>query len=255
MGSLVRTTILGSVACAIALLSQDKGYVSAKELFYAEPEVVPKQPGGKKPTGVTPAGKKGSGSIQRVPTAYVAPGLRYKIVQQAQSGMEIAADPDRMFRSGDRVRFDFESNVDGYLYVVQEGSSGRWSVLFPDARINGGINRIQRRQRYSVPIGKWFVFNNVPGTERIMVFLSKSPIRDLPEMVKPGSQAQTLDQSIVNELNSSLRSRELIFEKDPETSAQTVPTSSPGSSGSTYVVNNGQNGEAVVVSIALKHGQ
>jgi hypothetical protein len=61
-----------------------------------------------------------------------------------------------------------------------------------------------------------------------------------------------VDQGIINELNSSLTPRDLVFEKDeaaPQSGVGVIPTAS------TYVVNPNQNGQAVVVTINLKHAR
>src|SRR6185503_8813017 len=42
-------------------------------------------------------------------------GLRYAIVQQTAGG-DAEVTPDTTFHSGDRIRFMFEPNVDGYLF-------------------------------------------------------------------------------------------------------------------------------------------
>ncbi len=222
-----------------AAYAQEQPYVSAKKLFYA----------GAVASAAPQAGpKKGRGAV-KVPAAYSMAGLRYAVIQQVEPGREAGVDPAREFHSGDRVRFEFESNLDGYLYVIQQGSSGTWRVLFPDARINGGTNRVQKGTPYSVPAGsRYFVFNEVPGNEKLMVFLCKSPLKGLPAEAAPS--AQSVDSAIINELNGSLPSRELVFEKDDDPSPSAV---AKVATASTYVVNRNENGQAVVATISLTH--
>jgi hypothetical protein len=232
---------------AFCAYSQEQGYVSAKKLFYADVQ----QPGPGKNSGKT----SGKGGVKTIPTSATVAGLRYAVIQEVEPGREVTVDPAKEFHSGDRVRFEFESNLEGYLYVTQEGSSGMWNVLFPDARINSGTNHVQKRLPYSVPARpKYFVFNDVPGNEKVMVVLCKSPVKDLPAEAKPSPQ--TVDQNVINELNSSLKTRDLVFEKDEGTGSApvaTVPTASTVPTGSTFVVNRNENGQAVVVTISLKH--
>ena len=66
--------------------------------------------------------------------ANVAPGLRFRMIQAGANDAPIDVDPSKEFHTGDRVRFAFESNIDGYLYVAQQGASGNWTVLFPNRR-------------------------------------------------------------------------------------------------------------------------
>ena len=49
------------------------------------------------------------------------------------------------------MKLAFESNIDGYLYVAQQGTSGNWTVLFPNPDINGGRNTIAPLHEYEVP--------------------------------------------------------------------------------------------------------
>ena len=45
---------------------------------------------------------------------------------------------NRVFKSGERIRFAFKTNKEGYIYLLLIGSSGRGRSLFPDPRINRG---------------------------------------------------------------------------------------------------------------------
>ncbi|HYU79042.1 MAG TPA: serine/threonine-protein kinase [Vicinamibacterales bacterium] len=175
-------------------------------------------------------------------------GLRYRLVQQSPDGAEIDVDPaTTTFRSGDRVRFAFESNIDGYLYVVQQGSSGRWTVLFPHLDINGGKNAVRRLSRYQVPPEDWFRFDANPGTEQVFVFLSREPYSQLPGFERPVTKTETVTASIVEALQETVRSRDLVLEKDRPQGR------SP--SQATYVVNRTEVGKSVVASISLTHKQ
>ena len=178
-------------------------------------------------------------------------GLRYRVVQQLVNGRESVVDPSHAFRSGDRVRFAFQSNTDGYLYVVQQGSSGRWTMLFPSPQINGGKNAISAFDQYFVPDGGWFTFDQNAGTEHVFVVLSKDPIADLPGYdQRPVTQVQTLTQAKIDELSRSVRSRDLVLE-DTLTSG-TGDSVSDDSLG-TFVVNKDESGDAVVANFELIH--
>jgi len=133
---------------------------------------------------------------------------------------------------------------------VTEGSSGRWTVLFPSPQINAGKNAVQRYQRYAVPSSSWFVFDQTPGTENIFVFLSKDPMEQLPGFHEPVTKTESVSQSVVDNLRQSVQARDLILEKDAR--------DAPGSSGTpvaTYVVNRDEVGHAVTATIQLVHAQ
>jgi predicted Ser/Thr protein kinase len=193
---------------------------SAKELFAAKPDTT------------------GGG---------VNAGLRYRLIRLAD-GQQTEVDPaTTTFHSGDRIRFAFDSNIDGFLYVVQQGSSGRWTVLFPGSKINGGRNAIKRAEQYDVPNAEWFRFDNTAGTEQVFIFLSRDPMEQLPGFDRPVTRTETVAASVVEDLQHRVRPRDLVFEKDGEGSEGS------GQSQATYVVNRAELGQAVAASITLNH--
>jgi serine/threonine protein kinase len=212
-----------------------------------------------KPAETTASPKPAGGAI--VPVAAVtaekmftdAPntGLRYRVSRVARAGSETDIDPaTTTFRSGDRVRLSFESNVDGYLYLVQQGSSGRWSVLFPNPEINGGRNRVRKSEEYSVPDEDgFFEFDANPGVENLFVYFSQEPMQELPGFGnKPVTKPETLTASAVTELQGTIASRDLSFGRDPKPS-----TKSGNIIQANYVVNKSELGKAVSASFTLKH--
>ncbi|HMD33959.1 MAG TPA: serine/threonine-protein kinase [Vicinamibacterales bacterium] len=173
-------------------------------------------------------------------------GLRYRLVR-LDEGRESDVDPaTAVFHSGDRVRFTFDANIDGYLYVVQQGSSGRWTVLFPNADINGGRNAIRRGEEYQIPDGNWFRFDKTPGIEQVFVFLSREPMAQLPGFDRPVTRTETVTASVVEDLQHRIASRDLVLE-------QAAGASGDSRSHATYVVNRTEVGRAVAASITLTH--
>ncbi len=59
-------------------------------------------------------------------------------------------DPALVLAQGDRVRFRFRTNFDGFLYVTNQNSSGNYEQLFPRAE-TGQENRITGGKEYQVP--------------------------------------------------------------------------------------------------------
>src|SRR5580658_494168 len=81
-----------------------------------------------------------SPEIQRMEIA-----LEKKIAAQATE-----VEPGHVFVTGDRIRFRFTPNFDGYLYVMSRGTSGAYSVLFPGAD-TGLDNHIRSAHSYLLP--------------------------------------------------------------------------------------------------------
>ena len=200
------------------------------------------------PLAAAPAVERTAKELFAAPGASAGTGLRYRLIQQTTAG-EQDVEWSTAFHSGDKVRFAFESNVDGYLYVVQQGSSGQWSVLFPNPAINGGRNSIRRGEQYHVPSDDWFEFDNNPGVEQIFVFLSRDPMAQLPGFDRPVTRPESVRASVVEELQHSIRPRDLVLARD-----RTASTGGKVSQ-ATYVVNRSEVGKAVAASMTLSHGQ
>jgi hypothetical protein len=175
--------------------------------------------------------------------ANVSPGIRFRMIQAGANDAPMDVDPAKEFHTGDRIRFAFESNIDGYLYVAQQGTSGNWTVLFPNEEINGGRNAVKRHEEYEVPRGDWFRFDGPTGTERIFVFLSREPMKTLPGFERPAKSFERGSPALIAELRSSIQSRDLILQKDSASSKTQA----------TYIVNKAEVGKAVTASFDLTH--
>ena len=205
----------------------------AKDLYHAATRPGPAATAGGE---TTPAPMPGEGAVNA--------GLKYRILRRAPDGEAVEVDADVMFRSGDRIRFAFEPNIDGFLYVIQRGSTGRWSVLLPHPMIDGGRNAVTRFGEVTIPPEGWFRFDENPGSEELFVYLSRNPIDTLPWGGGPVVSAQSVDPPTVIELANSVRSRDLTFEKED----------GPGrTERAAYVVNQGALGDTVAWTVELQH--
>jgi hypothetical protein len=59
-------------------------------------------------------------------------------------------DPGLVLNQGDRVRFKFRTNFNGYLYVMNQGTGGTYEQLFP-REDTGQNNHIEASREYLVP--------------------------------------------------------------------------------------------------------
>ena len=198
-------------------------------------------------------------------------GLRYSILKQVSGARTGEVDSDAVFRSGERIRLTIESNDNAYLYIVQRGSSGNWSLLFPSPEISGGNNLIQGGRQYEVPAGHWFAFDEQAGEEKLFIVLSRPPEPDLERMIysirqghpeppatAPAEQtagnrllAQNLPpigDDVVGKIRSQVVARDLVFEKVDESTAGEKKEKA------VYVVNRtGSADSRVIADVTLKH--
>jgi hypothetical protein len=80
------------------------------------------------------------------------------------------------FRSGDRIAFHVRPNIDGYAYIIlKSGSRGEHSVLFPDKK-SQEENRVEAGHEFVLPSDGMLAFDKNPGTEKLSVVLSRTPI-------------------------------------------------------------------------------
>lgn len=112
--------------------------------------------------------------------------MRHRIV--AARGEQVGFVPEKFtFVSGDRMRLQVSLNRTGHMYVLHRGSMGDWKLLFPDPRIDNGMNSITAGQAIEIPKDGWFEFDTNPGIEELYLFFAIEPIRELtiPEPGEP----------------------------------------------------------------------
>lgn len=294
------------VVLPIAWTQTPKG-LTARELFYAPPpsaaqaqpskappaKAQPSKPAQPKavarksaPTQVTLASNSGaptlSGDARLVNASNVSSGvplgLRYSILKYAGDDDYIEVDPDLVFRSGDKIRLRIQVNDTGYLYVVTQGSSGNWRVMFPSSEYDSGSNRVVRGRGYDIPGRTRFVFDEQPGTEKLFLVLSRQPENDLDKLIyhldtgaaapvtapvsEPNKPAPiktmmamnsvSVDDNLVGRLRGQMLARDLVFEKIADDKPAAKSGREPERA--VYVVNPDRgNDSRLVVDVALKH--
>jgi hypothetical protein len=114
-------------------------------------------------------------------------GLGYTLFMRDEAGGAVRVSPTREFRSGESIRLLVESNTDGYLYVFNAEGDATPQLIFPDARLNRGDNRIGAHVPYEIPSSgeaderlRWFVFNDAPASERVYVVVARRPLEGVP---------------------------------------------------------------------------
>lgn len=197
---------------------QDAGQLSPRTLFYREqpdndqlpapkaaitaakpakrPESVPNRNSTAAGSSVPAADTASRPPVTKVSTAEpVIPvvqhlGLRYNVlVATPGNGGGEAADPDRVFNSGECVAFQVEPNRSGYLYVMEQGSSGQWHLLYPSELLPDESNVVRSRTPVRIPAKDCFELNGPAGQERVFVALSRNPedVYALYDSIRGGS--------------------------------------------------------------------
>ena len=97
---------------------------------------------------------------------------------ERKKGDTVQAVPqNNVFRNGEVLRFRLTSQINGYLYVVDRGTSGNSAVLFPAVDATGG-NRIEIGHSYLVPADGdgWFEVGGPTGFDVLYFLVSATPI-------------------------------------------------------------------------------
>ncbi|MFN0106649.1 MAG: DUF4384 domain-containing protein [Bryobacteraceae bacterium] len=106
-------------------------------------------------------------------------------IEKRETGAWKAMDPGHVFREGDQLRFRFKSNQPGFLYVVNEGTSGEQSTLFPSEEA-GTDNKIEPSREYIIPATAGaFRITGPKGYDTVYWVLSPVRIAGAPAKYKP----------------------------------------------------------------------
>jgi hypothetical protein len=254
-----------------AALAQNTAGLHARELFYtpvpevSQPQSTPSKPAPKRTPATDPSAKP----LVTIGLSPAPLGLRYSVLKRDDAGKFQEVNSDTNFHSGDRIRVQVETNSSGYLYVVSQGSSGAWKLLFPSEEVAGGSNSIQKGDRRLLPSAGdtgWWRFTDQAGVEKLFVVLTRQPEPDLDKLIysmgAPRNNAPegnagasrtlvaqaSVSDDVIARLRQQVSARDLVFEKvDADTGGGKVEKAA-------YVVNPSAAPDSrLVVDVALKH--
>ncbi|HJZ68236.1 MAG TPA: DUF4384 domain-containing protein [Blastocatellia bacterium] len=185
------------------------------------------------------------------------------IVYKNDGGTLVPVDPSNQFKAGDQIKLQFQSNFDGYVYVVNIAPSGKRCVLFPYP--DAADNAVRSDEKYDIPPGGDAIeFDEEKGTEVLQVIMSRGRIAYLDAALKePGrclsesasAAASELQAGIVKNVtpvvprDSSVRARDIILApgKDKDKSGSVVAIPENGGGGKL------KPGEIAPFELRLKH--
>jgi hypothetical protein len=210
--------------------------------------------------------RPGGAHTAKVEYSQIPLALRYSILQK-QGDRYLEVDPQTEFHTDDRVRVRVEANDTGYLYIVMQGSSGQWAVLFPNPDINGGNNKVEAGHSYTIPPDKdpAFRFDGPAGVEHVSLILSRTPETDMEKLIyaaddhnrtveKPRMTIarNTVEESAFGQVRNDLLSRDLVFDKYDESKHETTPDGKPDKAGYAATKDKGPDAR-LYVELPLTH--
>ena len=107
------------------------------------------------------------------------------MLERYEGGSWHTIDPGLVLAQDDRVRFRFRTNFDGYLYVTNQSSSGKYEQLFPRPE-TGEDNRIANNKEYRVPsTSADFRVAGPPGYEVVYWLVTPARLAEAPPRIDP----------------------------------------------------------------------
>lgn len=231
---------------AIPMLAQDEPPRGAKEMFFDPQQnstdaTHPRTESPARAPKFDTAGRRIPHSTD--PIKQHALGLSYWIELADASGAPMGPVTDEhTFRSGDRIRLHFRSNSDGHVLLVQLGSSGTSSVLFPDPARGLIQNGLHAQEDHVLPSpARWFKFDRNAGTETLLVLFARTqseldrsfPTRAVMDAEETGA--------LLELVNDAPGRKDLVIETENREPAEV----------GTYAVSVA--GKPIILQVVLKH--
>jgi len=240
---LVSLSMVGSICFGLG--GQNRG---AKELFYdprGDGEVLAVGPTSDCETSDVTRVSESPRECDRRPVVDPAEkhlGLSYwiELLEQPDApGRQVTES--RIFKSGEAIRLHFLSNHDGLISLLQIGSSGRPTFLFPDPAKGLDDNYLRAGVERILPTrGAWFRFDDTVGTEKLLVVFA-SEQDQLETMLYEQPRSSSPRSDLVRLASAASGSKDLFVETETTNAAEI----------GTYAVNVA--GQPIVLEITLKH--
>jgi hypothetical protein len=115
--------------------------------------------------------------------------IQYRLIKRAEGGGFGDTSPSTVFFTGDQVKIAITPNQDGYLYIIHNTQGRDGQLVFPDSRINNGLNFVTKDTEYAVPGSCpkfqnpkdcWYEMDDVAGREEFTLIFSRDAISSLP---------------------------------------------------------------------------
>src|SRR5579862_4613886 len=98
-------------------------------------------------------------------------------VERLDHGAWKTVDPRFVFAQKDRVRFRYHTNFEGYLYVMNWSTSGKYQQLFPTDE-SSSSNRVAAGTEYTIPSAQSaFRISGPAGYEKIYWLVNPAELK------------------------------------------------------------------------------
>jgi hypothetical protein len=186
--------------------------------------------------------------------------LQWRLLKQGDNGVKLEADPNQVFRTGDKLKLAVTTNQSGFLYIIHRMNNGDGKLVFPDPRSNNGLNEVKKNQEYVVPSfcpsfpenDCWWRMDPPTGRENFVVVFSRDPYDKLPSRVAVDNgdyEYPVIQRDLIEDLINTSRQR-----VKEATGRLTIPGKRPARFATRLQNINREDNEELIGRIQLKHG-
>jgi len=194
---------------------------------------------------------------QGAPPDSVKPTVKFWVERYSADSRDldyVLNGDEEVYHTGDKVVFKFSANVASYAYLVNKGSSGKVSMLYPGPA--GRDNHVPARQVRTMPSKEGaFQFTAPSGKEELCLVLSPQKIQEFEDIAEESRSRsfelnkdnQGIWDKVVKDSKVLGKSKDLVLEQDSNPSDGETPGN--------YVTDYGSDGFSKPISIymSLRH--
>lgn len=124
-------------------------------------------------------------------------GVKFRILLKRGNQPERYVADNEPFYSGDKIKLAFDLNFSGHIALLNLGSSGKISLLFPYTGTSSAVTAGSTESLIPGNTNDWIKFDNQPGIEKIAVVFSTNPIEAVDKAIEAaGKTGVTISGSL-----------------------------------------------------------
>lgn len=137
-------------------------------------------------------------------------GVKVRILLKRGNQSERYVTPNETFYSGDKIKLAFDINFSGYIALLNVGSSGKVSMLYPYSGTDAAVEPSLDEQLIPSNKNDWITFDNRPGVEKITIVFSTNPLESVDQVLQKSGNTTVTGSISIN--TSDPQSQELLLE-------------------------------------------
>lgn len=131
-------------------------------------------------------------------------GAKVRILLKRGNEKERYVTPNETFYAGDKIKLAFNINFSGYVALLNLGSSGRITMLYPYVGTSSRVELSSREQLIPGNEKDWIKFDNQAGREQISIIFSTNPIQSVQQVIEMSGQSQTSTTTLSANANATV---------------------------------------------------